>query len=402
MTTTLTIGAAALLAGAGFAQQSLQPVPITAPVKDAGVFHVATGTWTRGASSHANFGPKVLYNNNAPSGYYGNMTAHHDWVDDGNIPSISHGVGATADSYLVDGFQTAYCTAEGPAGTALHLAFYNPYGACTNYQVLTPVLDGLATAPGSSAAGTLACWIVTFDVAGTSLEFTIGGDADGTYDGLNSIDNIGLLFGMNPTVTATASGPILCGDPNNYPMGDGTYYQNPSSSLGTGLDTADQFWIFDYNGVTASGCYWFGGYAATGIYSAFWWQLYGDGAGGPTTCPSFCSSGPNSTGGAAQISVTNGCGTTSLSVSATPVPNQPGIFFTGTSTPGGGAGIPFGNGLLCTAGTIVRKGVVVGSGNVASQTFGINPAAELHVQFWYRDPAAGGAFYDTSDARDTN
>ena len=112
---------------------------------------------------------------------------------------------------------------------------------------------------------------------------------------------------------------------------------------------------------------------------------------------------PNSTGSAAVISSTDNCDGDMdglIDVTCAPVPDQPGIFFSSDTQLAGGAGVPFGNGLLCAAGTITRHGVTFASGNVATQ-LGIDISgfgAPSYMQYWFRDPAAGGAFQDTSDA----
>jgi hypothetical protein len=84
---------------------------------------------------------------------------------------------------------------------------------------------------------------------------------------------------------------------------------------------------------------------------------------------------------------------------ATDVPG-PGLFFQGTGQYGGGAGITFGDGLLCAGGTITRMGVVFPTGSSASYPGGLTPAPihvaggpiaagdVRHYQCWYRDAAS--------------
>lgn len=131
-------------------------------------------------------------------------------------------------------------------------------------------------------------------------------------------------------------------------------------------------------------------------------QLVLDGAGSVGT--NYCTSNANSTGAPALIYAT-GSGSVAandLVLNAGPVPNQPGIFFYANNQ----LQVPFGNGFLCAAGTISRLPVVVGSGNLASFSvdYGSVPAtgpitsgSDWNFQFWYRDPAGGGAFFNTSD-----
>ncbi len=124
-------------------------------------------------------------------------------------------------------------------------------------------------------------------------------------------------------------------------------------------------------------------------------------AASPTNCLRYCTAGVNSVGSGALISATDGCDGTDgmLSIQAAPVPNQPGLFFHGANQ----AAIPFGCGSLCTTGGIVRGGVVIGSGQVATYDLDVSllpPGDVRNVQFWYRDPAYAatcGSSFNTSD-----
>ena len=123
----------------------------------------------------------------------------------------------------------------------------------------------------------------------------------------------------------------------------------------------------------------------------------------------FCSSTPNSTGGAAVISSNGEClvSENAFVLSAAPVPNQPGIFFYSSQQLNGGVGLPFGNGRRCVGNPVFRLPPTVATGNTLSAAvdFDAPPAATGVVlpgsmwffQAWFRDPAAGGAFFDLSD-----
>ena len=54
---------AVLLSTAAFAQNdaSSKLRPVTSPVKNAGTYHLATGTWTRAKAPTAHLGPDALY-----------------------------------------------------------------------------------------------------------------------------------------------------------------------------------------------------------------------------------------------------------------------------------------------------------------------------------------------------
>lgn len=82
-------------------------------------------------------------------------------------------------------------------------------------------------------------------------------------------------------------------------------------------------------------------------------------------------------------------------LTATGVPNGPGLYFQGSGQQAGGAGIQFGDGLLCAGGAIVRMGVVFASSNTSAFPSGASPSVSvaggassgstLYYQLWYRD-----------------
>ena len=132
----------------------------------------------------------------------------------------------------------------------------------------------------------------------------------------------------------------------------------------------------------------------------------GDGSGAACPCGNSGAAGrgcANSTFASGARLVAAGTarvasGVDTLKLTATEIPG-PGLFFQGSGTFGGGLGIPFGDGLLCAGGSIVRLGVVFPSGNEASFPGGLTPspihvagavaAGDVrHYQCWYRDAAA--------------
>lgn len=117
---------------------------------------------------------------------------------------------------------------------------------------------------------------------------------------------------------------------------------------------------------------------------------------------SFCQATLNSTGFAAGIWADGSCSVAAndLVLLSGPVPDQPGIFFYAQNRLNGGAGIPFQNGFRCAGGTVRRFPTLVASGNLAtfavdftahSAAAAITPGTTWHFQYWFRDPAAGGA-----------
>ena len=120
----------------------------------------------------------------------------------------------------------------------------------------------------------------------------------------------------------------------------------------------------------------------------------------------FCSSSVNSTGNAPAMSMG---GSTSafandLVLQSADLPNgQPGIFYYGPNQ----IAQAFGNGTRCVGGTVVRLAPVSASAtgqvsqaldnSVAPNAGLIVAGSSWNFQFWYRDPAGGGSFFNLTD-----
>jgi len=114
----------------------------------------------------------------------------------------------------------------------------------------------------------------------------------------------------------------------------------------------------------------------------------------------YCTVNPSSTGLPARMSAHGGTSIASADfhLAAQPVPDRPFVFFYGPNQ----VDLPFGNGRLCVAGGLTRlyppatavAGRATRSVDLAAQ--GIAPGT-LYFQCWFRDPAGGGAFFNTSD-----
>lgn len=124
-----------------------------------------------------------------------------------------------------------------------------------------------------------------------------------------------------------------------------------------------------------------------------------------------CAANPNSTGSPARITLegSSSIAANEFALRATgAVPGQHGLFFYGRQA----TQLPFGNGLLCVGGTVWRllpaqavdaqgqalRALDFGLPPVGSGPGQILPGVLQLFQFWYRDPAAGGARFNLTDA----
>jgi hypothetical protein len=131
---------------------------------------------------------------------------------------------------------------------------------------------------------------------------------------------------------------------------------------------------------------------------------------GLTACPlvaNVCQSTPNSTGLAARISATgiNRIASNNLALYATDLPpDKLGLFFFGQTQ----TQVPFGNGWRCVGNPLYRLPTttsnIFGDLYWALNLNALPGGVQIHAgetwyfQAWYRDPAAGGANFNTSDA----
>jgi hypothetical protein len=107
--------------------------------------------------------------------------------------------------------------------------------------------------------------------------------------------------------------------------------------------------------------------------------------------------------------------TDTLTLTCTGVRAQPGLFFQGNNTIGGGTGATFGDGIRCCGQNVVRIQVVVpptpqpstAQMTETATTNGpagtINPGDKKCYQYWYRDPGLSpcGTNFNLSNAVST-
>ncbi|MBI5362519.1 MAG: hypothetical protein HZA53_05020 [Planctomycetes bacterium] len=227
------------LSAAAFAQkQEVRSFErVTGPVKHAGVYHLATGQWTRGAAAQltAGAGSDIVYNCTTDSGYYAvlgagntntastgyNPTNYGQGVtmtNSGRLPSLTSpntvwnpsavpvgsvpgSAAGCANTYTIDGFEIGYCSETVGPNTAVTIAFYEVNPTCTAPAGLPQggpfAITGL---PGHAATAALGCWLVTIDLAGQTLSFNMQADGDGSY-----LDNTSDAFAWSFTFPSTTS-----------------------------------------------------------------------------------------------------------------------------------------------------------------------------------------------------
>ncbi len=433
--------------GVGFAQLKKHSYePITSQVKDAGTYHLATGTWTRGVSQAALAGPCVIYDNTCTVGYYTGIQQGNVLFTSGRIPSTSSPSNATsltgwADQYTVTGFTFAYCSFS-PIVANYDLSFADCYSACDTGGALpepTAVFH-ILNAPAGTLSGGQGCWIVNVSLANTTLEFDLGGDCNGVYNNVASTDSFGWSWTQAIPTIGSNAGPIMAGDPLGLfatsgqgcgGPGSGTCFVGAGAGPGSGLDIVDRMEIG--NGPGAPGCYWFGGYGGAGgnPFTAFYMQIQGEQStnapanmgssycAGTTTCP--CANAGSGVGGCknsgsygARLMATGNAsmvvGQDTLELHVYNVNgSKPGLLLRGDNQLNGGAGNPIGDGLICSAGNSQRSQVVMSTalgvahfGNWNGQRFGsvANVGVPTNFQYWYRDPQGSpcGSGFNFSNA----
>jgi hypothetical protein len=390
---------AALLASSASAQQTARVAPIPGPVKNAGTYHVATGEWTRAQQTYGILAQDALYRNDLASGYFGLLDQSEIANDEGRLPGAGEVLlpgGAevgTADCYTITGFQFGYCNLAATAVTYT-LTFRDAYAPCNNPANFSDTATFVA-----SGIPTNGCWIVAFDISGTSLEFGINADGgDGIWNNDNDADDFGYALNINggqgDNTGQTQTGPIL-GGRTDLPLtqGDGTKFKNTAND-GTGLGSEDLFWL--NSPTVADGCYFYGGCNPCANFNTTFFGIDGCTGGVPTFCDPAAANSVSAGGGV--LASTGGYGTNMADFSVTDIPNQPGVLFTGPAMQD--PGVPFGCFQRCVVGAgVVRYGPFFPAGNALNVTIDMSVSSNSFTQYWYRDPAgiACGASFNLSN-----
>ena len=412
--TSLTATAVAILGASTFAQNTAKILPVPG-VKDAGTYHVATGTWTRGPQSLATGTYDVIYDNTCSGAWYTGLE-QKTFHDDGRIPSKTSPLvtqtpmpgsnwpavsfPGTNDVYSINWYQFAYCTGVAAPMTAL-TAFYECYTSCSDATLITPTMAiQISGLPGSPSPGVgIGCWTVSIDLLGATLNFNMQGDCDGSWDGSPALDYFGYMYLQSTPDPAAISGPILAGDPDGLLLdgpgssgccvGCGTVFVQtgtpgvPGVNVeGSGLNCQDFFEIDDHLGgyvFQYNGCYWYGGYSAAAPHADIHWEIQGETddttcgvkyCNGHTLSGNACPCGNDNSGGGAGMAgcahgssaagATLDCtGTPSLSsdtlvlVGTNAQPSNSSMFFQAINDLDG-LGVFLGDGIRCAGGNLKR------------------------------------------------
>ncbi len=446
MLRTLTASALGLALAATAASQAaqpavhtlIQPEKIPGTVKHAGIYHMATGRWTRSAGDSANFGPDTVYSNTATSGYYSPVGGPTSFApgstlfDSGVLPtSVNPNANANRDVYTVNCMSLSYCDFGAPGTSGWNLRFYDEYVPCT----FEPLYQNELKVTGLPATG---CWTVDLDLSG-GLELCIAGDGGDGYQGDIEQDSFGWSFRYAGTDGTMPAGFVIAGDPRatepSYVLGglptDGTntYFGVPSQcgpDQATGFFNPDFWWLEDPAG-THSGCYFFqppiqGSHCGPSSpqWASWFLELQADtGICDPfIIVPSGCTSNPNSSGFNGSI---DGFGSTSVAqnnvtLRATVPANTVGFFITSPldgffPNPAGSAGnICLGSNVgrfqaaaqNSGATGLVTLSTLIGQWDLSSIPSALGPYAAVpgtpaYFQCWHRDTSPFGPTSNFTD-----
>src|SRR5260221_167905 len=428
-----TLVIATIFAGPLTAQQSLRSrlAPITAPIRRAGVYHVATGTWSRNASLANVTGPDTIYNNTCSAWYYTRMQTGDLFQHRSRIPSTSGPVtGSTFyfdgcyssrndeapgchDSYSVNGFQVSYCSSATTVVDWVH-EFASSYTSCGTRDMISQYTWSLTGLPGGTPSGAQRCWLVDVDLSSSTPAMVLSADGDGTYTQASRQETFGWSFGpTNNIVLGDWTGPIIAGNftwtgglgPGAVPCAgtDGTIWDNPINlaESGTGMSSLNYFRMTGTNSSAPSGpgCYDFTG----NRHADFWLNLYADAQcpasqpltefcfpvdGGIKACtpcspanpPSAhgrgCNNYGSQTGGATLSAMGNASIAHDTAILVSDFENNTAftVLMQGTAT----ANVVFGAGIRCVGGNLKRLYAGSAGGNPPCQVAGrfIRPSSD--------------------------
>jgi hypothetical protein len=285
----LWIAGLALLTPCVAAQSKKLPMlrPVTGPVRDAGIYHMQLGTWTRRVATPGVISQDVVYANTCPTGYNAMLLTNEYLGDEGRLPGpngpilcdtgiLSTNAGCHCH-YDISAFEIAYCTGE-LSNVSFRIGFQSAYIACA--MPATNASFTLTGLPGAqhTASG---CWLVTIDLGANGFQLSADGGNCSWAPGDQA--NIHLFGWTFENLNSSASGPLVAGNGGfgggSCSMVDGTRWDtltcsgqgggrdkwpNNVGEPGFGMDTQDRFRDDSTTGGPVGppggpGCYFFGG-----------------------------------------------------------------------------------------------------------------------------------------------
>lgn len=288
---TLIAAGAVLLCSTGYSQQQLDPAkihPITAPVRDAGVFNWGTKQWVSGPKAdRLKAAPYFVFDNTCTwtgGGFYYGHEHCEDVIDTGRIPGAStplkslegspQQLNGPTDDQIINNFQFSYCTFWVTGTVDIKVGFYdNLRGDCAAgiptspptlssqaipFGTLTAYFDfGSASGfplPGSTVNGNQSCWIITVTFPNNG-GFCMQSEGDGTWDNAQQSDLFSWSFEHgNPNSVWGANGPIISGEAASGGWGAGSYNLPQGTDAifgnkcGTGFGTSVDGWWLNIDG----------------------------------------------------------------------------------------------------------------------------------------------------------
>jgi hypothetical protein len=290
-------------------------LPITSPIRHAGTFHVATGTWTCGASL-ANFaGPDVVYNNTCAVFYFARQMSCERWQHRSRVPSPTGPITSSAyygtprndeapgckSNYTILGFEVGYCSSSVNSIAFLY-EFADSYLYCNDHDMVPTYSVTVTGMPGGSPTGAQRCWTLDIDLSNANPPFVLQADGDGVWTGPSIHEQFGWSFGPLGNVNLSDfTGPMIAGDftwtggPGTFSGvltpctgTDGTVWDSPTNLAeeGTGMASNDYFRIASTCGDGGAPCYFFSGHP----HADFYLRLFAN-TGCRTPMTSFCNPG---------------------------------------------------------------------------------------------------------------
>jgi hypothetical protein len=456
--------AIAALSSVAMAQSADDAISLPIHPENLGTLTLATGVITPPAPAGSQLAtPGVIYDNTclpyavAPCNtiFVNSLPLGQTRIDDGRLPSTTSttpNIG-TMNAYRVTNFTLGVYTSEddpsiGGPGLRLTVMFWEDADPCVGLTVAGPATKTLnLVLPGTLTTGTVRGYFININLAGGN-EFTMKADANGSYDGTAALDDFAYAFQVNLLTAGKLCYIMRAGQPAGgsgaCSMGDGTYYLNPGTAAGNGLDDGNTYWI--EGGGATTGCY-AGAATQTNcptqpgpVYGAYYMEITADmtdcnanglpdfddiAAGAPDTnangipdsCETpqpfnYCTAGTTTNGCLASMSATgtpSAAATSGFTLTCSQAEGlKQGIIFYGNL---GQAAVPWVNGLgqgnsfLCVKAPTQRTGAVTMGGtlNLCDGSMSVdflaycaaNPGAignplaagqTFNSQAWFRDP----------------